>query len=251
MKLKKKVDLLLGKDFFRKLFISEMSQQDIQSMGMLSSLLPNKLYNPMTSYTLSPTTIVHILNEIILLKRKTIVEFGSGVSTLFIARLLSYHKLNATLFSIDHEKKWQNVLQSSLDTEGTGANVKLICAGLESSKGFENQECRWYSKSLLGKKLPEKIDLVIVDGPPFSTGQYSRYFAVPFLKNRLLDDYSIFLDDVFRKGESDILNAWENILGVNPINYIRYAVFTTNNKVSTVPISLSYNYKYDELIKIK
>ncbi len=251
MELKKNIrDFLLGNNFFRRLFISEMSQQDIQSMNMLSCLLPNNLYSPITSYTLSPTAIVHILNEIVLLQRKTIVEFGSGLSTLFIARLLSYHKLDATLFSIDHDKQWQNILQSSLDSEGTGGNVNLIRADLESSTSLDSQQCKWYSKSFLEKVLPKDIDLVIVDGPPFSTGQYSRYCAVPFLKNRLLNDYSIFLDDVFRKGENDILSAWKEILGVSPIDYIRYAVFTTNNVVSTVPISLSYNYKYNELVKI-
>ena len=252
MKLKNRIrSFLYGSNFFRRLFISEMSQQDIQSMNMLSSLLPDNTYIPITSYSLSPTVIVHILNEIILLKKKIIVEFGSGLSTLFIAKLISNNNLDATLFSIDHDENWQNTLRKSLDLHGVIGNVNLIYAGIEQvSTSFTGNQCLWYSKSILMDALPEEIDLVIVDGPSYSTGEYSRYCAVPFLKDRLSDNYSIFIDDVFRKGENEILRKWKEILKLNPVDYVRYAVFTTNNRVSTVPISLSYNYKYNELVKI-
>jgi predicted O-methyltransferase YrrM len=251
MEIKKKIRrFLLGKDFFKKLFVSEMAIQDIQSMGMLSSLLPNNKYIPITSYTLSPTSIAHIINEIVLLQKKTIVEFGSGLSTLIIARLLSYHKLDANIFSIDHDREWHNFLRSSLNEEGIGDNVKLIQADLESTTCYDNQQCKWYAKDILEEALPKEIDLVIVDGPPIQYGKHCRYFAIPFLLNRLSKNYSVFIDDIYRKGENQILHKWKDILGINPVKHSRYAVFTTNRNISTLPICLSYNYKYKELLKM-
>lgn len=57
--------------------------------------------------------------------------------------------------------------------------------------------------------------MVVIDGPPAFTEAIaeSRYGAIPFVKDRLTDRYSILLDDANRAGERCIMKLWEEWYG--------------------------------------
>jgi hypothetical protein len=234
----------------RRLFTDELAIQDIQSCSFLSTLLPKNSYLPFTSFSLSPTLILHVINDMILLNRSTIVEFGSGISTVIIAKLISLHSLNAKLYSVDQDSKWQGSLNGILESESINNHVELITAEIVNLPNFSEEKANWYSKEILNERLPKEIDLMLVDGPTLSTGSHSRIHALPFVIENLSNNFSIFLDDTYRKGEQEILTDWKELLQMNYKEFIRYAIFTTNTTVSTVPISLSYTNKYIEYLKL-
>ena len=69
----------------------------------------------------------------------------------------------------------------------------------------------WYDEAPLRTSLPDKVELLLVDGP-IAHGQAMRavrHPALPFMADRLADGATVALDDVDRRGERDILKAWQ------------------------------------------
>src|SRR5690606_30947324 len=84
----------------------------------------------------------------------------------------------------------------------------------------------WYATEVLEKELGsiQGFDLVIVDGPYGGGTPYARYSAVPFLKNKLSDNVSVFLDDIQRPEEQGIFKEWKSQLSYNSYLTKRYVL---------------------------
>ena len=125
-------------------------------MQLIANLLPQKCYMPFTSYSMCPTLIAHVINDILLLNRSMIVEFGSGISTLVIARLISFHDLDAKLYSVDHDMSWHQNIARILEKEGLEKNVELITAEIEPIQGPQDITGQWYNKTILNNVINDK-----------------------------------------------------------------------------------------------
>ncbi|WP_276483907.1 class I SAM-dependent methyltransferase [Paraflavitalea pollutisoli] len=200
--------------------IGAQKLDDIYSLGLLQPLLQDYPFLPITGASLRPYCLVHILNDIIVNRRKSIIEFGSGVSTILIGRLLKKNRLEARLISVEHNEEWCGVLQEQLTREGLGDRAEVIHAPLtDSVLGLDGNE--WYDRDLLSRRLDDRrFDMVIVDGPPaWQQGrEKARYPALPFILDRLLPHYSLYLDDANRSGEQSIIELWKNEYGIRFIN---------------------------------
>jgi hypothetical protein len=118
-------------------------------------------------------------------------------------------------------------------------HVNLIYAPLEKTNlALENNF--WYSIKTLSENINEasKFSLVIVDGPGAWKPEISlsRYPAVPYLLNFLEDNFSIYLDDINRKGEKEILSLWQKKYSMEfeKINDTA-VVFIKGKKLNTIP----------------
>lgn len=189
---------------------------DIQSLIHLKQL--HNQYLPWTGYSIRPTAMRYILNDIIFNDRNIIVECGAGVSTIYVASLLKQlGNKEKKLYSIDHDKNWLTILQRDLDKNSLSEYVTLIHAPLEHSEYCLNDNLLWYSKSNIESALDDnKIDLLFVDGPPANNKglELSRYPAYPCFKDRLSDKSLVILDDATRKGEETIAKKWSEISGL-------------------------------------
>ena len=58
-----------------------------------------------------------MLNDIVTNDRKSIVEFGSGMSTIMIGRLIKNNGLDSRLVTVEHDKGWVDVLAGILRKE--------------------------------------------------------------------------------------------------------------------------------------
>ncbi|MCW2524626.1 MAG: hypothetical protein JWO63_2961 [Frankiales bacterium] len=149
-----------------------------------------------------PAGLVAICNEIIHGRRTSIVECGSGVSTVVLARLLRQRAIAGTVVALEHDPDWARLVNQLLADEGLSAFGRVVHAPLEG-------EPTWYSLSSL-TELPETIDLLIVDGPPADqpgNGQ-RRAPALTTLQPRLSETAVVYLDDIDRPGEQSVLEAW-------------------------------------------
>lgn len=157
-----------------------------------------------------------MLNEISLGERRHVVELGSGMSTVVIARLLA--ERGGRLTSLEHDPTWAAHVRRQLEAEELGAVTELVETPLEPlSKCQTNGEVAidkegappWYRKRAL-ERLPGEVDLLLVDGPPgYGEGmEHSRYPALPLLADRLAESAVVFLDDATRPGEQAILAHW-------------------------------------------
>lgn len=185
---------------------------DIRATQHLNQLFPGQ-YLPWTRSAMRPSGVRFIIDDIIIHNRKSIIEYGSGISTIYIAILLNKFGINAAFTSIEHDKIWHDKIESILNDLQLHNNCSLKYIPLgKSNESFSNTN--WYDKELLSENLPSKIDMIIVDGPPAynSALRLSRYPAIPFSRNRLQDEYIVILDDIYRSGERLILKKWSDEL---------------------------------------
>ncbi|WP_051296213.1 class I SAM-dependent methyltransferase [Eisenibacter elegans] len=186
-----------------------------QAGVVLNGLLAQGVYLPLTSSALDLVNMAIVLNDIVINERKTIVEFGSGASTVLIARLLKRNGIDARIYTIDHDEKWLAVVQRLLQQENLSSYVTLIPAPL-TANNISLEHHQWYDTTVCDVALSGlSVDMVIVDGPPAwdKSIALARYPAVPYLKSRLSENCVIYLDDAGRIGEQQILQSWAQLLG--------------------------------------
>jgi hypothetical protein len=184
--------------------------EDNLSLQCLGNLLYKEPIIPITEKTLRPFVLHFLVNEIIINNRRSIIEFGSGISTIIICRLFRYNKIKPQFFiSVEHNFEWFKFIKEQLELESLSSYVDLIYAPLEKFKVGQN-EYTWYKRNdITINNL--FFDLVLVDGPPANKEEIleSRYPALPFVNRNLLESCAIFLDDANRGGEKKVLLRWQ------------------------------------------
>jgi len=213
--------------------------EDIYSYLLIQDLVKFPEYFATTTSSLRFHTLAVILNDIIINQRKSIIEFGSGVSTLAISNLIKKNNLKCSFVSIEDNKEWFDYINSFLSRNDLQKNVKIIYAPLESSD-LALGDNLWYSMQALNNGISKesKFSLAFIDGPAAWKPKIrlSRYTAVPYLINFLAEEFSIYLDDTNRKGEKEVLSLWHQKynLKFEQINDTS-AVCIKGNKLNTIP----------------
>lgn len=235
--------------FLENLWKQTLSNQDLLNrnaedklaMIQLLKMFSQEMFFPLTKWSLSPKEILHVCNDIMINKRKMIVEFGGGFSTICIAQLIKIKNLDATLYCVEDNQSWVIELQKFISENNLSNNVKIIFAPLlniPSEFAKENQQT-WYDIKVLNRTLNEinSVDLILVDGPFGKSTPFARFSAVPYLKNKLAENYSIYIDDTYREEESKIVKHWEQLLNEKAIDFKRYSVIQTAESFDVTPFS--------------
>lgn len=152
----------------------------------------------------SPDFLLAVARRVLTTRPARVVECSSGVSTLLIARAL---QLNGAghVYSLEHEVAYAEKTRQELDRHGLGDWATVIHAPLGACR-TEVGEQRWYDISA----LPEgDINLLVIDGPPGTTGPLARYPAGPQLFARLSSGAAVYLDDADRPDERDAVARWQ------------------------------------------
>jgi len=181
----------------------------------LSPLFKDLVYLPQTGMSLDFHSLMILVNDVVINKRMSVLEFGSGISTIILANLIRTHKLQTKLWSVESDLGWQNAVKEWLAMSDLQDCVNLIHAPLEQIPDEDDFTVPWYKMSVLEETFADKqIDMVIVDGPPaFNAAiQYSRYPALFFILGKTAPAYSLFLHDTNRDGEKTVLFNWEEEL---------------------------------------
>ncbi len=164
----------------------------------------------------SPDYLLVVLRELLkLIKSKaslTVLEVGSGVSTVVVASALRKFSPSSRLFSLEHDYDYYLRTKEELQLNGLD-NVNLIYAPLVSYQ-IGGKEWWWYETIELFKKLDDTIDLIVVDGPPEVTQEIARYPVVPVMKDKLSEDFVLILDDFNRQGEKRAAYLWKRELKI-------------------------------------
>ena len=183
-------------------------EADREALEVLRPLLDAGGYLPWTEGALRPAVLALVCNEIALGGRRVVAELGSGLSTIVIARLL--RERGGRLISLEHESNWGRFVGEQLEREGLAELATLVEAPLEPhDQALDGAP--WYPTAAV-EKLPQGIDLLLVDGPPaYGDGmELSRYPALPALTDRLAPQALVILDDAGRTGEREVLRRWED-----------------------------------------
>ena len=152
----------------------------------------------------------HARNLVFLLQERrprTILELGSGSSTIIIARTLQLMGASPDLhISVDHDARFLGNTQELARLNGVAELVQFEHCPLSAVDGFPTP---WYSR-IVELAKSSRFDFVLVDGPPaYAKGEdRAREPALTMLRPYLSENAILILDDANRPGEQDVVTAW-------------------------------------------
>ena len=173
---------------------------------------------PWTSSAPRPGLVCCLINDIRINRRRTIVEFGSGVSSLVVASTLDPR--TQRLISFEHDQDWANYVSEQLGRLDLADRCQVVHAPQRPCE-LSVDTSPWYDTDVVRNSLESlSVDVVICDGPPAYSRdtRMARYPAMPALQNMLADSYSVYLDDIDRSSERKIARLWSNLLQI-PFSY--------------------------------
>jgi predicted O-methyltransferase YrrM len=189
---------------FRQLFT------DTQAIAKLAPLQLG--YVPWTAFALKPTVMLQVINDVVINDRRSIVEFGAGISTIHLAKVAQQRIAGRRIFitSIEDDPDWAEIVRGMLREQKLEEHVRLVIAPLKpcslSVDGLE-----WYDEKLVAEAMGrQSVDLVMVDGPKaYEKGhELARFPAFRAVASALAPRCAIFLDDIQRRGEQRVLELW-------------------------------------------
>lgn len=176
---------------------------DLRALELLRPLMPG-VYLPWTDASIRPAALAVVCNDVVIRRRRALVEFGAGISTLVLGRLA--RQVGGTLVSVEHDPEWIGVVDALVAGAGLQDVVRLHHAPIDAG---------WYAtgvvRDAVQQDLRGRIDLALVDGPPaWRPGtSLARLPAGAFLHDLLVDGATVVLDDAGRDGEAEVLRRWE------------------------------------------
>lgn len=184
---------------------------EVQALLQLVAKVPGSPPLPdVGGWALSAGSLLGIWDVVERERPATIVECGSGSSTLwlcYLARAVG----GVRVISLEHKGMYVRRTQELVASHGLAdlADVRHARMG-EVEVGGER--LAWYDASCLADV--DTIDLLLVDGPPKSTGPLARYPAVPLLADKLPTGALVVMDDADRPGEQEAMRRWAQDHGV-------------------------------------
>jgi len=173
--------------------------------------LLGKLPINIDGWALSAEGSERVIKEIMERRPSLIVECGSGTSTLLMATCLKELGIEGQIISLDHDVTYAEATRKLLTDRGVGEYATVITAPLKPQT-VRDRTMKWYNFDPKSH-IEEKIDLLLVDGPPSPMGEMIRFPAVPVLHNYFSSDGLIILDDGQRQDERNTVKAWVDELG--------------------------------------
>jgi hypothetical protein len=177
-------------------------EEDLHAWHVLGPLLVQGGYLPWTTGSMRPAGLVTVCNEIVHGSRTRIVECGSGVSTVVLARLLRERHAGG-LIALEHDRHWAALVQDHLRRETLDTIARVLHAPLQG-------EPPWYGLAGL-EEVPDEVDLLVVDGPPACDPDHGtrRAPALSEFAEQLVVGATVVLDDINRPGERKVIASWE------------------------------------------
>lgn len=126
----------------------------------------------------------------------TILEFGSGEGSKRLA-------MNYNLYSVEHNPEW------IYSYKGTCLYAPILLD--DKYQG----EIGWYDLNSIKSKLPNDIDLMIIDGP---NGNIGRSGILSHL-DLFSWDYPILIDDLHREKEFELSQRLSEKLGLRCVHF--------------------------------
>ncbi len=156
---------------------------------------------PMRGWAISPDAMAWVLADLQERESPTVVEFGSGQSTIVLAAVLKSRQ--GRLVSVEHDPSHSDVIQRQAKACGLSDVIHFVHSPLvETEIG-----CRSYDTA----SIPGgPFDVALVDGPPISNGKLTRLIPLRWAAARLTERGVIFLDDTFRESEKECLRLFKS-----------------------------------------
>ena len=160
--------------------------------------LPRDALPNLGSWKADTGLLTLVADHILTHKPKLVVEFGTGASTLIIARALE-RAGGGTLISFEQHADFVEATRVWLADHGLQADLRAVPLRPSPSQwpGL------WYDHG----PLPDGIDLLLIDGPPWTIHPFTRG-AASTLFGQIAPGGTVLLDDGARPGERLVARRW-------------------------------------------
>ncbi|MBB5684550.1 class I SAM-dependent methyltransferase [Sphingobium boeckii] len=165
----------------------------LDRLGLPHDALPN-----LGSWKADTALLGLIVDSVERLQPRVVIELGAGASTLVTARALQLNG-GGRLISFDQHRDFVDSTRGWLGDYGLEADMRAA-ALVPAPGGWPGY---WYD---IGA-LPDAIDMLIIDGPPWAIHPYVRG-AAECLFDRIVPGGMILLDDGARPGERIVMRRW-------------------------------------------
>lgn len=165
----------------------------LERLGLPLDALPN-----LGSWKADTGLLTLIADHILAAKPRTIVEFGTGASTLIVAQALRLAGGGAFV-SFEQHPEFVEATREWLAAHSLEADLRAV--PLRPSP--DNWPGLWYDHG----ELPERIDFLLIDGPPWTIHPFTRGAAAS-LFHRITPGGVVMLDDAARPGERIVARRW-------------------------------------------
>jgi predicted O-methyltransferase YrrM len=170
---------------------------------LYADFLPRAPMPASGQWALNPSDLLALLHLIEQRRPRVVLELGSGTSTVWIAYALE--RLGGRLISLDHDPSYAEQTRTMLHAHGLAGVAEIRDAPLRAIE-VRGDAFDWYDAGALTGV--DKVDLLLVDGPPGSTGPMSRYPALDMVRDKLSRHATVVLDDISRDDERETLRRW-------------------------------------------
>ncbi|WP_445005971.1 glycosyltransferase [Halomonas mongoliensis] len=190
-------------------------EADLAQDWTYRQLLADKVFGDLeplqalAGWAVAPEMAWWLYRQVIENRYRTLVELGSGFSTLVLGEALKKTG-SGRLFSFEHDHDYYLKMRSMLEERGLEEVVCLVHAPLGVRK-MGDEQYLWYDldEAELEKAFAgARIDFLLVDGPPAATQSQARYPAYPVFTPYLHDHAVVLLDDGARADEMAIIERW-------------------------------------------
>lgn len=190
-------------------------------------------------WPISPDMGLFILEKMQEKHYDLIVEFGSGTSTVLLAKSVEsfLHQIGdldqtkkgpplPEIFSFEHDAVYFTKTKKALQSAGLDRFVRLMHSPLvdweSDGATYKFYDCQTELINLANKHKGANLRiLVLIDGPPSSTCSNARYPAVPYVFSILQgNNIDIMLDDAARPEEKKVIDLWRSYWQRQSINVI-------------------------------
>lgn len=175
------------------------------------------------SWPVSPDFSLYVVSLLEQNNYDLVIEFGSGISTVVIAKALSKMasrqqagKPPVGFASFDHLPQYYQQTLDMLQQAQLAQMVQLHYTPLQDWQAQNGNTYPYYAcqaalAALVQQYPPTGLRvLVIVDGPPAATGPHARYPAGPLVLQHFAGAQIDFLmDDYIRADEKEIVQLWQ------------------------------------------
>lgn len=165
---------------------------------LLSRLdLPQGALPNLGSWKADTGLLTLLIEHILKAKPRLVVEFGTGASTLIIARALEMAG-GGKLISFEQNKQFVDATREWLAEYGLQADLRAV-----SLRATPGRPGLWYDHG----PIPDNVDLMLIDGPPWTIHPFTRA-AASTLFDHVTPGGTVLLDDAARPGERLIAGRW-------------------------------------------
>lgn len=200
------------RDIVRK-SLKQVKENDINAYRQIESLIElNSILGfnvtGLRGWAISPDAAVILYKDIVKHKPDLVLELGGGVSSIIITKALKDIG-KGRLVSIDHEEHYAELTKARIKEANLDSFADVRVAPL--TRLDKSKNAKWYDLRIVKEGI-EKIDYLVVDGPPEGTNKYARKPAVPVLSEILDKNVRIFMDDSDRLDEKQAISDWLKLL---------------------------------------